>query len=138
VASSLNSADRLPEVGRVGRSDPQIALILGLSPNTVHSHIEAAKTKMHANSRSTGVTLGDGRHPSVRPVRIGTRGRSDVRGRSRACAVRIISQAKIQRPTEKSEKAPRKRIGRGIGGKLPGFGSSSRRANPEYELPPRS
>jgi|GEM_PF-772212 len=35
-----------------GRSDPQIGMILGLSPNTVHSHVEAAKTKLDANSRA--------------------------------------------------------------------------------------
>lgn len=35
-----------------GRSDPQVGLILGLSPNTVHAHIEAAKTKLDANSRA--------------------------------------------------------------------------------------
>ena len=36
----------------VGRSDPQIGMILGLSPNTVHAHIEAAKSKLDANSRA--------------------------------------------------------------------------------------
>ena len=36
----------------VGRSDPQIGMILGLSPNTVHAHVEAAKTKLDANSRA--------------------------------------------------------------------------------------
>ena len=35
-----------------GRSDPQIGMILGLSPNTVHAHVEAAKTKLGANSRA--------------------------------------------------------------------------------------
>lgn len=35
-----------------GRSDPQIGMILGLSPNTVHTHVEAAKTKLGANSRA--------------------------------------------------------------------------------------
>jgi LuxR family quorum sensing-dependent transcriptional regulator len=35
-----------------GRSDPQIGMILGLSPNTVHAHVEAAKTKLDANSRA--------------------------------------------------------------------------------------
>jgi LuxR family transcriptional regulator, quorum-sensing system regulator BjaR1 len=35
-----------------GRSDPQIGLILGVSPNTVHAHVEAAKTKLDANSRA--------------------------------------------------------------------------------------
>jgi LuxR family transcriptional regulator, quorum-sensing system regulator BjaR1 len=35
----------------VGRSDAQIGMILGLSPNTVHAHIEAAKAKLDANSR---------------------------------------------------------------------------------------
>jgi LuxR family transcriptional regulator, quorum-sensing system regulator BjaR1 len=36
----------------VGRSDAQIGMILGLSPNTVHAHIEAAKAKLDANSRA--------------------------------------------------------------------------------------
>jgi len=36
----------------VGRSDPQIGMILGLSPNTIHAHVEAAKTKLDANSRA--------------------------------------------------------------------------------------
>ncbi|MDB5595733.1 MAG: hypothetical protein JWM36_2694 [Hyphomicrobiales bacterium] len=36
----------------VGRSDPQIGMILGLSPNTVHTHVEAAKSKLKANSRA--------------------------------------------------------------------------------------
>lgn len=36
----------------VGRSDPQIGMILGLSPNTVHAHVESAKTKLGANSRA--------------------------------------------------------------------------------------
>lgn len=36
----------------VGRSDPQIGMILGLSSNTVHAHVEAAKTKLDANSRA--------------------------------------------------------------------------------------
>lgn len=36
----------------VGRSDPQIGMILGLSPNTVHAHVEAAKKKLDANSRA--------------------------------------------------------------------------------------
>lgn len=35
-----------------GRSDPQIGMILGLSSNTVHAHVEAAKTKLDANSRA--------------------------------------------------------------------------------------
>jgi DNA-binding CsgD family transcriptional regulator len=35
-----------------GRSDPQIGMILGLSSNTVHAHIEGAKTKLDANSRA--------------------------------------------------------------------------------------
>lgn len=35
-----------------GRSDPQIGMVLGLSPNTVHGHVEAAKTKLGANSRA--------------------------------------------------------------------------------------
>jgi LuxR family quorum sensing-dependent transcriptional regulator len=35
-----------------GRSDPQIGMILGLSSNTVHAHVEAAKTKLNANSRA--------------------------------------------------------------------------------------
>jgi len=35
-----------------GRSDPQIGMILGLSSNTVHAHVEAAKTKLGANSRA--------------------------------------------------------------------------------------
>lgn len=35
-----------------GRSDPQIGMILGLSPNTVHAHVESAKTKLAANSRA--------------------------------------------------------------------------------------
>jgi DNA-binding CsgD family transcriptional regulator len=35
----------------LGRSDAQIGMILGLSPNTVHAHIEAAKMKLDANSR---------------------------------------------------------------------------------------
>jgi DNA-binding CsgD family transcriptional regulator len=35
-----------------GRSDPQIGMILGLSPNTVHAHVESAKTKLGANSRA--------------------------------------------------------------------------------------
>jgi DNA-binding CsgD family transcriptional regulator len=35
-----------------GRSDPQIGMILGLSPNTVHAHVETAKTKLDANSRA--------------------------------------------------------------------------------------
>jgi LuxR family quorum sensing-dependent transcriptional regulator len=35
-----------------GRSDPQIGMILGLSPNTVHAHVEAAKSKLNANSRA--------------------------------------------------------------------------------------
>jgi len=36
----------------VGRSDPQIGMILGLSPNTIHAHVESAKTKLDANSRA--------------------------------------------------------------------------------------
>ncbi|MBW5435334.1 LuxR family transcriptional regulator [Bradyrhizobium canariense] len=36
----------------IGRSDPQIGMILGLSPNTVHAHVEAAKCKLGANSRA--------------------------------------------------------------------------------------
>jgi DNA-binding CsgD family transcriptional regulator len=36
----------------VGRSDPQVGMLLGLSPNTVHAHVEAAKTKLNANSRA--------------------------------------------------------------------------------------
>lgn len=36
----------------VGRSDPQIGMVLGLSPNTVHAHVESAKTKLGANSRA--------------------------------------------------------------------------------------
>lgn len=35
-----------------GRSDPQIGMILGLSANTVHGHVEAAKTKLQVNSRA--------------------------------------------------------------------------------------
>lgn len=35
-----------------GRSAPQIGMILGLSPNTVHAHVEAAKSKLGANSRA--------------------------------------------------------------------------------------
>jgi DNA-binding CsgD family transcriptional regulator len=35
-----------------GRSDPQIGMILGLSANTIHAHIESAKTKLGANSRA--------------------------------------------------------------------------------------
>jgi DNA-binding CsgD family transcriptional regulator len=35
-----------------GRSDSQIGMILGLSSNTVHAHVEAAKTKLDANSRA--------------------------------------------------------------------------------------
>ena len=35
-----------------GRSDPQIGMILGLSSNTVHAHVEAAKVKLDANSRA--------------------------------------------------------------------------------------
>src|SRR6185312_12374160 len=35
-----------------GRSDPQIGMILGLSANTVHAHVESAKTKLEANSRT--------------------------------------------------------------------------------------
>jgi LuxR family quorum sensing-dependent transcriptional regulator len=35
-----------------GRSDPQIGMILGLSSNTVHAHVESAKTKLGANSRA--------------------------------------------------------------------------------------
>jgi DNA-binding CsgD family transcriptional regulator len=35
-----------------GRSDPQIGMILGLSPNTVHAHVESAKAKLAANSRA--------------------------------------------------------------------------------------
>lgn len=35
-----------------GRSDPQIGMILGLSPNTIHAHVEAAKRKLMANSRA--------------------------------------------------------------------------------------
>ncbi|ODT74273.1 MAG: hypothetical protein ABS76_37420 [Pelagibacterium sp. SCN 64-44] len=35
-----------------GRSDPQIGMILGLSSNTIHAHVEAAKTKLGANSRA--------------------------------------------------------------------------------------
>ena len=36
----------------VGRSDPQIGMILGISSNTVHAHVEAAKAKLNANSRA--------------------------------------------------------------------------------------
>ena len=35
-----------------GRSDTQIGMILGLSPNTVYAHVEAAKTKLDSNSRA--------------------------------------------------------------------------------------
>ena len=35
-----------------GRSDPQIDMILGLSSDTVHAHVEAAKRKLDANSRA--------------------------------------------------------------------------------------
>lgn len=35
-----------------GRSDPQIGMILGLSANTIHAHVESAKTKLGANSRA--------------------------------------------------------------------------------------
>ncbi len=36
----------------VGRSDQQISMILGLSANTVHGHVESAKCKLDANSRA--------------------------------------------------------------------------------------
>ena len=52
-----------------GRSDPQIGMILGLSSNTVHAHVEAAKRKLDANSRAQLVLRAvDGGYPPVRPL----------------------------------------------------------------------
>jgi Bacterial regulatory proteins, luxR family len=50
----LNGCGRAGDAGIVsaGRSDPQIGMILDLSSNTVHAHVEAAKTKLAANSRA--------------------------------------------------------------------------------------
>ena len=52
------------------RSDPKIGMILGLSSNTIHAHIEAAKTKFGQLSCASCTSGTNGRYPKVGPFTI--------------------------------------------------------------------